>query len=178
MTTKLLDHARPDLNIIVNQNFQKHPVLLLTCVQQYLDANGWHLNCLNADEQPNVSMDGMVKTDIGSYRIFFDVIESKDRFSIYVYSPTFVPQAKMELALALINHLNQNMFLGKITLNTEDGALRSMVTINTGGTSLSDKIIEAMEYAAISAISNAYPCITALCFGDSNLEELLALLDD
>ncbi len=177
MTTKLLDHARPDLNIIVNQDFQKHPVLLLTCVQQYLDANGWHLNCSNAEE-PHVSMDGMVKTDNGSYCIFFDVIESQDRFSIYVYSPTFVPQAKMELALALINHLNQNMFLGKITLNTEDGVLRSMVTINTGGTSLSNKIIEAMEYAAISAISNAYPCITALCFGDSNLEELLALLDD
>lgn len=133
-------------------------------VRHYLDNEGWKYT--SRESEGLVMFSAGVTLPNGEFRTSFDADDGDERFAVYVYSSVYIPESRRLAVVEYLTRVNYTRFLGKIEMDLDDGEIRSVTSVTVEGSHLSQAMIDSLENAAHFNLSDAYPGIMAIAFGE------------
>ena len=152
------------------------PASLATVVRNYLDKDGWNYEV--SERNGHILFSCGVTMSNANYRTIFDVCEAHSQFGVFVYTRVKIPEKHRSAVAEYIARVNHRIYLGKCEIDMDDGEIRTVVTVDVEGSSLSPEMVGIMENVAHRTMDHHYPGLMAICYGNRSAVEALATVDE
>lgn len=144
---------------------------LFQTVASVLSSNGIRYSV--NDEQTSFLLGICAKN--GNWQVVINIHEATRRISVTSICPIFTPDARQSAMCELLNRINDNIFLGKFSMDVEDGEIRYSTSAAFPESYVSDETLSCMFHTNISTFDTYLPALIAVIYRHN--EPALAFLE-
>lgn len=125
------------------------------------------------DEQTSIRLGISAKN--GNWQVYVNIHEEARKISIASICPIFTPDTRQSAMCELLNRMNDNIFLGKFSMDVEDGEIRYSTAAVFPESFLGNETLNCMFHTNISTFDTYLPALIAVIYRHN--EPALAFLE-
>lgn len=144
---------------------------LFETVTTVLTSNG--INFSTNDEQTVIRFGIGAKN--GNWQVFINVQEESRKLSISSVCPIHTPDSRQTAMCELLNRMNDSIFMGRFSMDVEDGEIRFQTAAVFPESYLGDETVNCMFYTNINTFDTYMPAMIAVIYRHN--EPALAFLE-
>lgn len=111
----------------------------------------------------------------GNWQVFITQQEESRKLAIASVCPIHTPDARKAAMCELLNRINDNIFIGRFSMDVEDGEIRFQTSAAFPGSYLGDETIDCMFHTNLMTFDTYLPALIAVIYGHN--EPALAFLE-
>ena len=142
---------------------QDKQLTMLQQVEVYLKSKGYNFRYL--DSKPVIRFG--LRGQNGNWDTYIRTNELQTILTIQIVLPFTVTDSKKLKIADLLNRINCNLGLGKVSMDNEDGDIFYTTRHLCTGKVLNPEDVEILFSASFNTIDDLIPVITSVCFGDA-----------
>ena len=144
---------------------------LQTMVAAHLKERGFHYSF---NEQRSV-FDFGIAGDKGNWKVYIVANEERRLIQIISICPINAPREKYQAMCELLNRINDNILMGKFSMDFEDGQVRQSTATIYVETELSQATLNHLLQTNLSSFDEYLPAMIGVIYGHN--QPLLAFLE-
>ena len=144
---------------------------LIETITSVLTSNGLHFNTNKDQNRIQLGIAGKN----GNWQVVINLNEESRRMSITSVCPIHAQDSRQSAVCELLNRINDSLFMGRFSLDLEDGQIRSQISMAFPDSYLGDETVNMMFHLNVSTFDSYMPAIIAVLYGFN--EPALAFLE-
>ncbi len=146
---------------------------LFSTLIDYMEEEAWKYEILEGETIIRFNFKGSA----GRVLCYGEVDETKCWLTFYSYMPVNVPTEKLAEAAEFISRANRGMRIGNFELDYDDGEVRYKTSIDTEGGELTNKMVDNLLRANLSAINRYFSGMMELIYSDTPAADLIRRIE-
>jgi|GEM_PF-1535502 len=147
---------------------------LSAVVQAFMDQKGWEDEIEITEDRTHSTVETTIGINDQAHNLFIEVEEPAQRVHVYLYSPYKLPPRRVDAMVKILNRINNQLQLGRLTCNDGDDAspIQFMCGIDVEGGTLAAAQVDMMYGYGANAFQTWGELLAAVALTKRPAEEL------